>query len=599
MCGIFGYLVLKNKEDMHKAIFEAFIQVQMRGPDRSEFKQINEFITSYLGFHRLAIMDRSTSGDQPFTLEIKDTSQHRSLYTMCNGEIYNFHQLAEENNFKHLLKSRSDCETIQYMHAKYGFTETLKQLRGEFAISILEVDHMHQTITLHLGRDQTAVRPLFLGIDENGIAFGSTLRSIVDIVQPDKIKQVARGESIQITVSKNDSDIKMNIESNIYHILDQKGFESKFINSDQLDVSNIPSVVFDSIYNSLVDAVECRLESDRPLGALLSGGLDSSLVVSIAAKYLKSCGQGKRLKTFSIGIPGSTDKEYAEMVAKHCDTDHTHCEFTEQEFLDAIPEVIGAIESYDITTVRASVGQFLISRWIKQNTDIRVLLIGDGSDELCSGYMYFHNAPTDYDSHLENVRLLEKIQYFDVLRADRCIAYNGLEARVPFLDHRFVDLYLSIPPQYRVPMKEESVISSGGRRIEKWLLRKSFDRSYEVKDFYIDDRVNDIPTKSYLPDEVLWRKKEAFSDGVSSNKRSWYQVIQENVDSIYTDDELKLYQPPGMHLKPITKEALHYRYIFNKKFHPLAATVIPEYWMPRWSGNVNDPSARILKVYDA
>jgi asparagine synthase (glutamine-hydrolysing) len=195
--------------------------------------------------------------------------------------------------------------------------------------------------------------------------------------------------------------------------------------------------------------------------------------------------------------------------------------------------------------------------------------------------------------------LLEKIQYFDVLRADRCIAYNGLEARVPFLDHRFVDLYLSIPPQYRVPMKEESVISSGGRRIEKWLLRKSFDRSYEVKDFYIDDRVNDIPTKSYLPDEVLWRKKEAFSDGVSSNKRSWYQVIQENVDSIYTDDELKLYQPPGMHLKPITKEALHYRYIFNKKFHPLAATVIPEYWMPRWSGNVNDPSARILKVYDA
>lgn len=601
MCGIFGYIVLKNQKDIHRAIFEAFSQVQMRGPDRSEFNQINEFVTCYIGFHRLAIMDRSTSGDQPFTLEIKDTTQHRSLYTMCNGEIYNFHQLVEENNLNDFIKSRSDCECIQYMYARYGFTETLKQLRGEFAISILEIDHMNQSIALYLGRDQTAVRPLFLGIDENGIAFGSTLKSIVDIVQPDKIKQVTRGESIRITVSN--SDIKMNMESNIYHVLDQKGIDPRFISNDDDRCLSVPPIVFDSIYNGLVDAVECRLESDRPLGCLLSGGLDSSLVVSIAAKYLRSCGgqetcgqaargRTKRLRTFSIGIPGSTDKEYAKMVSEHCDTDHTHCEFTEQEFLDAIPEVIRAIESFDITTVRASVGQFLISRWIKQNTDIRVLLIGDGSDELCSGYMYFHNAPTALDSHLENIRLLEGIQYFDVLRADRCIAYNGLEARVPFLDHKFVDLYLSIPPQYRVPLKEDSINSlSGGRRIEKWLLRKSFDRRR-----YSDDRKCDVPI---LPDEVLWRKKEAFSDGVSSNKRSWYQIIQEDVDSVYTDDELKLYQPPGMHLKPITKESLHYRYIFNKEFHPFAATVIPGYWMPRWSGNVNDPSARILKVYDA
>ena len=321
----------------------------------------------------------------------------------------------------------------------------------------------------------------------------------------------------------------------------------------------------------------CRLESDRPIGALLSGGLDSSLVVSIAAAHLKKL--GKRIRTFSIGIPGSTDKEFAEMVAKHCDTDHTHVEFTEQHFLEAIPEVILATETYDTTSIRASVGQFLISRWIKENTIIKVLLIGDGSDEVAAGYMYFHNAPSPFTSHIENVRLVQDIRFFDSLRADRCIAYNGIEARVPFLDHLFIDLYLSIPYEYRVPLQEGCI----GRKIEKWLLRKSFDRNNYVA--------------PYLPAAVLWRKKEAFSDGVSSKQKSWYQVIQDNLESMYVSDEFK---DPMItsHISPKTKESLHYRLIFNKYFHPDAAGVIPYYWLPKWCGDITDPSARILKVYD-
>jgi asparagine synthase (glutamine-hydrolysing) len=349
------------------------------------------------------------------------------------------------------------------------------------------------------------------------------------------------------------------------------------------DGVSIPYRVMNLIRETFIEAVEIRLKSDRPIGCLLSGGLDSSLVVSIASRYLKM--RGRRLRTFSIGIPGSTDREYAEMVAKYCDTDHKHVEFSEADFLEAVPEVVRATETYDITTVRASVGQYLISKWIAANTDIRVLLIGDGSDELCTGYMYFHNAPGATESHQENARLIEHIQYYDALRADRCIAFNGIEARVPFLDHMFVDLYLSIPHEFRVPIRE----ITSGRRIEKWLLRKSFD---EIQ--YSAGGTN----FKFLPDDVLWRKKEAFSDGVSSRKRSWYQIIQADLENKYSDEDFK-HPDVHHHQSPFTKEALHYRKLFNEYFDPLAASVVPYYWMPKWSGDVRDPSARVLKVYDS
>jgi asparagine synthase (glutamine-hydrolysing) len=582
MCGIWGYVqyILSGGKDIN-TLFNAFRQVQKRGPDRSDFKEINEFIKLFLGFHRLSIMDRSTYGDQPFTLELKESS-HRSIYAICNGEIYNFKKLLELYQISHFMKSKSDCEFLPHLYSIIGFKSMMQQLRGEFAVCIIDINHTNDTIDIFIGRDQTAVRPVFIGMDEFGFAFSSILAGIVDIVDPTTIRQLNGSEIVHLYLKK---DCLPKVETDVYHVLDERGINTDFMpNDDDIDCVKtdraiVPQRVLTMIRNKFIEAVVIRLESDRPLGALLSGGLDSSLVVSIAADYLAK--SGRRLRTFSIGIPGSTDKEYAEMVAVHCDTDHTHIEFSEQDFLDAIEDVIKCIESYDITTVRASVGQYLVSKWIHDNTDIRVLLIGDGSDELCAGYMYFHNAPTPYESHKENIELLNNIHFYDSLRADRCIAYNGIEARVPFLDHEFVDMWLSIPYEYRVPSMDESC----NRRTEKWLLRKSFD---------IEQK---LCGKMFLPKCILYRKKEAFSDGVSSVTRSWYQVIQESLESKYADDDFK---DPSVqyHIVPPTKEALHYRLIFNGLFHPMAASILPaRYWLPKWSGNAKDPSARTLLAY--
>lgn len=561
MCGIWGYISLNDVQDITK-LYKAFMNVQKRGPDRSDFQTINEFVKIYLGFHRLAIMDRSTNGDQPFRYEYKSDTEWRSIYAICNGEIYNFRELVDENKFE--LKSSSDCEFLPQMYNKYGFENMLKQLNGEFAICVLDIDHNTESIKLLISRDHTAVRPCFIGFNENGFGFSSVLSGLVDIVDPKSIRQLKRAEIISIELKPDMKITKFNnnlINSKIYHSIEHP-------------VKNITlDKTLKLVHDVFVKSVICRLESDRPLGALLSGGLDSSLVVSIASKYLKK--HGKKLRTFSIGIPGATDKKYAEMVAKHCGTEHTHVEFTQKEFLDALIDVIKATETFDITTIRASTGQYLISKWIRDNTDIKVLLIGDGSDELCSGYMYFHNAPNPLESHKENVRLIEDICYYDVLRADRCIAYNGLEARVPFLDIRFVDLYLSLPYEFRVPTYHDVC----KRKVEKWLLRKAFDT---------DD--------NYLPAEVLWRQKEAFSDGVSSKEKSWYEIIQDNVENKYTQDDFDKYQ--NYIIKPITKEALFFRQQYDRLFHPEAQLTIPYYWMPKWSGNVTDPSARVLKVYN-
>jgi asparagine synthase (glutamine-hydrolysing) len=564
MCGIWGYIALTNNYNIQK-LFSSFMTVQKRGPDRTKLEIINEFVNIYLGFHRLAIMDRTTYGDQPFTLEVKNDSENRSLYAICNGEIYNYKKLVTENNF--ILKSGSDCEVLLHLYVKYGFKNMLSMLRGEFALCIIDIDHNNNNIKAHISRDQTAVRPLFVGMDINGIAFSSTLNGLIGLVEYSKIRQVSRGEFYSFNLQPDFT----NIISDTYHTL----MSTCNINFTDYKLQTIQ----DTIQNTFTESVIARLESDRPMGALLSGGLDSSLVVSIASEHFRK--KGQVLKTFSIGIPGATDKKYAEMVASHCGTEHTHVEFTQQDFLDAIVHVVRATETWDTTTIRASTGQYLVSKWIRQNTSIKVLLIGDGSDELCSGYMYFHNAPTPLDSHNENIRLIEDIQYYDVLRADRCIAYNGLEARVPFLDHNFVDLYLSLPHELRVPIVEKD---RGTRKVEKWLLRKSFDKLNS----------EGVP---YLPEDVLWRMKEAFSDGVSSCSKSWYSIIQENVKDRYTEHEFNA-EDVSYHIKPFTKESLHFRKLFNELFDYRVAHVVPYYWMPLWSGDIKDPSARVLSVYN-
>ena len=297
----------------------------------------------------------------------------------------------------------------------------------------------------------------------------------------------------------------------------------------------------------------------------MSGGLDSSLICGIASDILKETGQ--RLNTFTIGMHvDSPDIEYARKVAKHINSIHHEIIIPVDIWLENLKNVIKQIETYDITTIRASCGQYLISKWISENTDIKVILNGDGSDEVTSGYLYFYNAPTQIESHLENLLLLNQIHNYDVLRVDRGISAFGLESRVPFLSTKFVDAYLNIEKNLRTPIKQQ--------RIEKYELRKAFDDS-------------DI-----IPKDVLWRVKEAFSDGVSSNKKSWFEYIQEYVDIQVTNFE---FDKNNIDNRFPSKEAYWYYYVY-REFYPNSDLVV-NYWMPKWTNeHKGDPSARKLKT---
>ena len=282
--------------------------------------------------------------------------------------------------------------------------------------------------------------------------------------------------------------------------------------------------------------------------------------------YIKKKKIKNKLKTFSIGIKGSTDLEYAKNVADYIESDHHTIECTEEDFLKTIPEVIYNIESYDTTTVRASVGNYLVAKYIKENTDIVVVFNGDGSDEQ-SGYKYLRNAPNKKEFHKECLKLLNNIQYFDVLRSDRSVSSKwSLEARTPFLDKEFVQYYMTIDPKLKM--------YGDNGLIEKYLLRKAFSGH------------------NIIPDEVLWRPKEAFSDGCSSEERSWHKIIQEHVDKLITDDEFNINKQKYKINPPLLKESYFYRKIFDSYF-PGKANVIPYFWLPNWSDEI-DPSAREL-----
>ena len=302
--------------------------------------------------------------------------------------------------------------------------------------------------------------------------------------------------------------------------------------------------------------------SDKEICSLLSGGLDSSLVASIVSEKLGP----NKLKTFAIGIKGSPDLKYAQMVADHIKSIHHSIELTEKQFLEAIEEVIIAIESYDTTTVRASVGNYLVSKYIKENTDCKVIFNGDYADEVCGGYKYFKKTMSDTDFHNECVRLVNDIHFFDCLRSDRSISNNGLEARVPFADKDFVNFYLSIRPGLRMSYD----------KIEKYMLRKAF--------------MND----NLLPEEILWRQKEAFSDGVTAETRSWYEIIQEFVNTQMTDEYFEENKNKYHHNTPVLKESFYYREIFEKHYGGFD-NVIPYFWMPKWCGDMTDPSAREIE----
>ena len=529
MCGVWGCLGHPSWNLSSSEVLHQIRSLIPRGPEETAYVAIQKDLL--FGFTRLAI-----NGVAP----VKDafTSQpiHQGYWTViCNGELYNHAQLT--NLFKwNIPKGSSDCAILPFLLSTFSETQACRMIDGVFAFLAYD----SATNILLVARDPFGVRPLFEGITAEGAKmWASEIKALSSCV---RVKPFPPG-----TWKKYDCITYTCIAEEKYYRIPMYNSLSIF------NISTLRSV--------LEDAVQKRvLVSERPVGALLSGGLDSSLVAALAAKYLPT-----KLHTFSIGLPGSTDLVFAKQVADHIGSIHHEILLETKDFLEAIPHVIRDTETYDITSVRASVGNWLVGKWIKEHTDIKVVLNGDGSDEVGGGYLYFYRAPTDEDFESECERLLEEIHLFDVLRSDRCISSHGLEPRTPFLDKQVVATWMSAPTALRRPVH--------GVQVEKEILRKAFADT------------------GLLPDAVLWRRKEAFSDGVSSTTDSWYSKIQEHVKSLSLPPVVTTHNPPT------SAESLWYRSIFNTLYGESRAHVIPHMWLPKWSGETTDPSARTLTLY--
>jgi asparagine synthase (glutamine-hydrolysing) len=544
MCGIFAYIGTSIDCSI---IQNAYLKTANRGPDNHEIKSISNNLI--FGFHRLAINDISFKGMQPLH------HPHKPYWIICNGEIYNSKQLIKDNNFK--LYSNSDCEVIIHLYEKYGINKLLTMIDSE-AFAFCLYDGI--TNELFVARDRFGVRPLFIGkTTNNEILIASEMKNI-SMISNCTISQFTPGCWKKYSLFN-------------LHESDYKSYYDYIFPT--IKNNNINNICY-NIKNKLTDAVIKRLMSDRPIGCMLSGGLDSSLISAIVAKEIKKISSIK-LKTFSIGLKGSTDLFYAKKVADFIGSEHHSIELEEKDFLNAIPEVIYNIESYDTTTVRASVGNYLLGKYIKENTDITVLFNGDGSDEQ-SGYLYMENAPNEIEFKNECIRLLKEIHYYDALRSDRAVSSKwSLETRTPFLDTNFVNYYMSIDSKFKMYSKEQNNNIFNEKIFEKHLLRLSF----------AEDKL--------IPNEVLWRRKEAFSDGCSSNERSWHKIIKEFIDNKITDETFEKEKYKFTYNIPQMKETLYYRNIFEK-YYKGRGNIIPHLWVPKWT-NIIDPSARELDNY--
>ena len=461
-------------------------------------------------FNRLAINDVSHAGMQPF---VKSDTM-----LICNGEIYNHKDFENGNE-----ESTSDCECLLNMIHDHGIHETCNLIRGVFALAWTDGKR------LLVARDPFGVRPLFWCKTDTGIAFSSEIKSInigkVEIFPPGHFYDSSLDDFV--------------CYHNIYW----------FMNPGITEGANY------MIRNLFTDAVKKRINNtDREIGFLLSGGLDSSLVVAVASKILN-----KKVTTFSIGQPDSPDVLAARKVADTLGTNHHEVVFDFDEGIKTIPDVIKSLESYDTTTIRASTPMWILIKWIKENTDIRVLLSGEGSDEILGGYKYYKNAPTLEDFQSETIRRLRLIHQFDVLRADRCTAAHGLELRVPFLDRDFVDGVLRLDPSVKKTP------------LEKQVLRDAFS--------------------SDLPHEIINRPKDAFSDAVGYG---WVDHIKKYTNEQIYDTVFEMIQIRSEgHNPPLTKEEAWYRQIFWSMYGYSNDHLLKEIWRPKWT-NVTDPSARKL-----
>lgn len=563
MCGIWSYISKTKKSKACDILYNNFSKIKHRGPDRSSFIELNKPINIKLGFHRLAIMDLSLDGDQPFLYE----NDNHSIYSLTNGEIYNYKKLIEKYDLK--CRGNSDCEVVPLLYMKGGIDLVLNEILGEWALILVDINHLTNETSIYCSRDQFGVRPLFYCEDEQGYGFCSELKGLFNLFT-NSIKPLIPSYLMKIVV-KDGEEISSTYE---------KYYEYDYKIDLTMDVGTIKS----TIRELLTESVISRLDSDRPIGCLLSGGIDSSIIAAISANYLSK--KGEKLRTFSIGTEDSPDVHYAQMVADHIGSIHTFIKFDPVKAIEVIPKIISQIESYDVTTIRASVPMWFLLEWISLNTEVKVILSGEYSDEVAGSYLYFHNAPSSDMFSQECIRLVKDIYMYDSLRADRIIAGNGIEARIPYSDKKYIEFYMTIDPSLRRPRPSKELGIS--QNTEKALLREAFVNT------------------GLLPKEVLVRIKSAFSDAITSDKKSWYQYIEEYVEEIIDDKEINNYEwscdivtiRGNVILRPISKESLYYRKIFNDIYcQQVYNDVIPYYWLPKWSGDISNPSARVLDVY--
>ncbi|MDG2954865.1 asparagine synthase B [Bisgaard Taxon 10/6] len=519
MCGF----MFSSAKQLTAELQQGFDSIVHRGPDH---QSLTVEANGIWGFHRLSIMDLSSNGNQPF--------QHDGIQLICNGEVYNYEQLKAMLQSSYTFHSCSDCEVLIPLYQRVGFEIMMKMLDAEFAVVLVDGGE------IWAGRDPIGIRPMFYGYDQQGcIAFASEAKALVPFCR----------------------EVAPFPPGHYYH-------DGKFVcYNDIADPKTVLEQDVETIAQNLRTKLEAgvikRLTADAPLGFLLSGGLDSSLVCAIAQKH-----SDKPIKTFAVGMDTDPiDLKYAKEVADFLGTEHTEVIMTKDDVLAALEKVIWHLETWDITTVRASIGMYLVCKYIRENTDLKVLLTGEVSDEIF-GYKYTDFAPNAAAFQQEAQKRIRELYMYDVLRADRCLAANSLEARVPFGDIDFVDYAMRINPERKMNRYNKG----------KFLLRKAFEGS------------------DYLPDSILYREKAAFSDAVG---HSMVDHLKAYAQVQYSDEDLAQAKDKYPYAAPFTKESLLYRDIFEK-FYPARAPWIKDFWMPNkaWEGcNVNDPSARVLGNY--
>lgn len=538
MCGIFFYKVKYNKVFDILNISKAFNSIKHRGPDYSHLVQVKDD-NSFVGFHRLKINDLSDAGNQPFTNNFGD-------FLICNGEIYNHLYLEEKNYIK--PKSKSDCEFLLSYFVKNitNIGKSFENIDGVFSIFA----SLSKSIMI-LGRDRYGVKPMFFSISDNHLAVASEAKAI-DILGY-RPQELTPGSYMSIDTDTN----KILVYKEYYSLAMVP--EYKF--SEENILNNVKKLLTDSVIK--------RMMSDREVSCLLSGGLDSSIISSILSKEMNK--QGKKLKTYSIGFPDSTDIKYARKVAEFIGSEHYEYIVSYEQALTYLPKIVKFCETYDITTIRASTPMFMLCEYISTFKN-PVVFSGEGSDEVFAGYLYFHKSPSHEELNKESMRLIKNLYKYDVLRADRCTSGNGLDLREPFLDRDLIDFMSVLDPAFKSPKNG----------YEKYILRKAFDTLGE-------------DGKAYLPDCVLWRRKAAFSDAVSSSEKPWYKYIQEHTEELYKKDENFAHTVDSITFP--SKESAYYYHIFRETFSNYEPKI--EYWLPKWNDSVGiEPSATALEFFD-